>query len=181
VRSGRRAGEAQRGDAVRGRDGGRNETGEQRERDDVARALQRAVEAGPPQQVPADECLCGVADRDRARDADRDAARRVRDERAERDRRPELRPAQEERRDRDPGRRPDRRDDAVGDRKLETELRRPEVEARDRRDFDCLPRPLARQDADGAVRPLSELDVRRRTPSGRKVAPDLAGRQLPKG
>ena len=100
---------------------------------------------------------------------------------AERDRGPELRPADEERRDRDAGRRPHGRDHPVRDGKLETELRCPEVEARNRRDFDCLPRPLACQDADRAARPLTELDFRGRTPSGRKVASDLAGRQLPKG
>jgi hypothetical protein len=62
-----------------------------------------------PEHVDRDDRLEGVPDRDPRRDPERDAARRISGERADRDRRPEPRAEEEERRNGDPRGRPDGR------------------------------------------------------------------------
>jgi hypothetical protein len=88
---------------------------EQHEREHVARAIERPAEGHAAQEVRPGDGLERVSDRNRGRDKDGDVARGVGDERAERDRRPEARPEDEQRGERDAARRPDGRDDAVRD------------------------------------------------------------------
>ena len=123
--------EPERRDAVRGAHRRARDGGEQDQREHVADAIERRPEADASEQRRTDERLERVADRDRRRFRDRSAARRVRDQRADGDRRPEAEASEHEGGERDPGRRPDRSDESLRDGELDPELGRAEVRACD--------------------------------------------------
>jgi hypothetical protein len=107
--------------------------------DNVANALEGEAEGHPAQQVDGGQCFERVPGGNPRCDPERDAARYVPCEGSDRDGRPEARPEEEERGDGDPGRRPDGRDDAVGDGEAEAELRSSEVDGRDEGNLEGVP------------------------------------------
>ena len=149
-RRGRRVRERQHGDAVRRRHRGRDGRGAG-EPDHVLNALEGFPEREPAEQVDGHERLERVPDCDAGRDPERDAARRVAEQGADRDRGPDPRTEEQQRCYRDPGGRPDWRYDAVSDRQIETELRSSEVDGGDESNL---------EDVRGSARPHGSRIVR---------------------
>jgi hypothetical protein len=131
ARPGLDAGQGQRGDADRGADGGAAQRRCQHVGQDVGDPPERAVEAMTgPEPPDRGDGLERVAGGDQERGPQRCARPGVGEEGAGPDRRPQAQAAQQQGRDRDPGRGPDGRDLFGAERQLEPERRRSDVRGR---------------------------------------------------
>ena len=118
-------------DAVRRRYQRADPGSEGDQHEDVPDAFEVDAKPDPPKQARACDGLERVADGDGGCDGRLRATRRVGDQGTERDGRPVAATKEQERRERDAARRPDRRDDAVGDREIDPELRGSDIRAGD--------------------------------------------------